>query len=72
MPVSDTDLNTAYDNAVGAYDTLVSNLEAARAEEESIVPGAADSEYQMASQILADPRFRAVQQHFEDMRAESA
>jgi hypothetical protein len=73
MPVtSGSDLDTAYQNAVSAFDTLQTELEDAATEEEAVPAGGTDNEYQFASQALASTEWRRISDWLEQMRSESS
>jgi hypothetical protein len=73
MPITNnSSLDTAYANAVSAFDTLKSELETAATEEEAVTTGGENSEYQLGSHILASKEWRRVADKVEQMRTESS
>jgi hypothetical protein len=72
MPITDTDLDTAYANAVSAFDTLQTELEDAATQEESIPAGGTDDEYTIASRILELSEYKQIKRLLNQMRAESS
>jgi hypothetical protein len=73
MPISgNSDLDTAYVNAIQDFDTFASELEEAATEEGAVPAGGANDEYDMASKILSSTEFKRVQDKVNQMRAESS